>query len=143
MTNLTPPVRTFFQVLFLLAAIDSVVVGTWAVLCPTDLLPPVEVQPPDEPRKPRDDIFLWRATGALAIAQAVILGMLVWRPESFGPLAIVPLLGRCLTTAVWLWLLGSDRDTVGDGLLTVLAIHDAGWIPLFASFLLVWHGSRR
>jgi hypothetical protein len=142
----TPPLpgRTAWRFLLLLAAVDTLAVGFWAVLRPADLfgflqmaLPPPDVLPPDRP-------LLWRMLGVLALAHAGFLAILVWRPEPCGPLVLVPLIGRAAQAGLWLWVCGTDRLQWPSPVRPLaLAAHDAVWLPLLAAFLFAWWRWRR
>jgi hypothetical protein len=136
--------RSVWRLLLLLAALDTVGLGLWAALRPADLftflqmpLPPSEVLPPDR-------ALLWRILGVLALAHAVFLAILVWRPEAYGPLTLVPLIGRAVQAGLWLWVCCTDRLAwPSPGRPFVLAVHDAAWVPVLVGFLLVWWCWRR
>src|SRR5437660_1664391 len=112
------PARPVFLILLLLAALDSLAVGLWASLRPGDLFDLLRMEPPR-------DAILWECLGAVAVAHAVFLGMLVVWPEALGPLVLVPLIGRALSLGAWLFLLGTDRVSLPPTPLGLLAAHDA------------------
>jgi hypothetical protein len=68
--------------------------------------------------------------------------MLVVWPEAFGPLALVPLLGRALSLGAWLFLLGTDRVHLAPTPLRVLAVNDALTLTALTVFLVVWVRTR-
>jgi hypothetical protein len=125
------PGRLVYRVLFVLAALDSFAWGGWAALRPADLFAWLQTTPPH-------DLLLWRLLGALTIMQGVFLVAAAARPESLGPLVLVPLVGRLLAAVTWLWLLGTDRVHLPAAPLLALAVHDGLWVPLFAWFIFAW-----
>ena len=133
------PGRPVWRLLLLLAALDTLALGLWATLRPWDLfdllqmpLPPAEVLPPDR-------LQLWWALGFVALAHAGFLAILVWRPEAYGPLALVPLIGRATQAGLWLWARGTDRLEWPSLVPPLqLAIHDALWVAVLAGFLFAW-----
>lgn len=129
------PARTVLLTLLLLVALDSLAMGAWAVMRPDDLFGILGMAPPR-------DAVLWRCLGAVGVAHAVFLGMLVVWPEAFGPLVLVPLIGRCLSLGGWLFLLGTDRVRLPATPLGLLAAHDAAWLGVLVAFLIVWYRAR-
>jgi len=141
-----------WQLLLLLAALDSVAAGAWAVLRPGDLLQILQCPPSP------DRVLLCRALGLLFLAHAPCLLLAAWR-SGFAGLALLPLFGRLLTAGVWLWLLGTGGMAAGaepalhggDAVwpwltgagdmaavrfaLIALLLHDAIWPPLLIAFL--------
>jgi hypothetical protein len=132
------PGRAVYQLLFLLAALDQLGVGLWALLRPDGVLALLRL-PPLPVELPPDRLLLMRLLGALALAHVAFLGILLWRPERWGPFALVPLLGRALGTGLWLWVYGSDRLQLPASPPLLLAAHDALWLPVFAWFLIAWY----
>lgn len=129
------PARPLFLFLLLLTALDSAALGLWAVVRPDDLFAWLELTPPR-------DVVLWRALGTLAVAHALILCMLVVWPEGFGPLVLVPLIGRALSLGGWLFLLGTDRVRPATTPLGVLAVNDAVALAVLVAFLVAWYRAR-
>ena len=125
------PGRLLYRVLFVLAALDSFAWGCWAVLRPADLFAWLQTSMPR-------DVVLWQLLGLLTIIQGAFLVAVAARPESLGPLVLVPLVGRLLAAGTWLWLLGTDRVHLPAATLLVLLIHDGLWVPLFAWFFFAW-----
>ena len=115
--------------LILLAALDSAVVGGWALARPADLFTLFQ-QPPNG-----DGLLLCRLLGVLYLFHALFLVLAARRPATLGGLVLVPLLGRLGLCGVWLWLLASGRMPAASNALLVLAAHDAVWLPVFAGFL--------
>ncbi len=115
--------------LILLAALDSAVVGVWAVARPADLFTLFQ-QPPND-----DCLLLGHLLGVLYVCHALFLVLAAWRPAAFGSLVLVPLLGRLGLFGVWLWLLASGRMPTASNALLALLAHDAVWLPVFAGFL--------
>jgi hypothetical protein len=129
------------RLLLLLAALDSLALGLWAVLRPQDLFALLLMPLSDAAH---DRLLLWRALGLLALAHAGLLAILVWRPEMDGPLVLVPLIGRALGAGLWLWVARAERlDLPSLTRPLLLAAHDAVWLPVFAGFLLIWCRWRR
>ena len=115
--------------LILLAALDSVVAGGWAVARPADLFTLFQ-QPPNG-----DGLLLCRLLGVLYLCHALFLVLVARRPATFGGMVLVPLLGRLGLCGVWLWLLASGRMPTASNALLALLAHDAVWPPVFAGFL--------
>jgi hypothetical protein len=100
--------------------------------------------PPEGIPAPRD-AGLGQLLALLSLAQAGFLALAGWRPRTLGGLAVVPLIGRALGSALWLWALGA-ASTFPDnripfsapGVLLALTVHDAVWLVLLTAFLLVW-----
>jgi hypothetical protein len=132
------PGRTVYRLLFLLAALDQLGWGLWALLAPDGLLAFLRL-PPLPVELPPDRLLLARVLGGLALAHVGFLAILLWRPERWGSFALVPLLGRALGTGLWLWVYGSDRLHVPAGPPLLLAAHDGVWLPVFAWFLIAWY----
>src|SRR6266571_4300017 len=81
-----------FQVVLLLAALDSLAYGLWACFWPNDLFTRLDL-PPRDPIKWKllgvgletaDHILLWRCLGVFFLAHAVILALVAWRPRAWG-----------------------------------------------------------
>jgi hypothetical protein len=139
--------------LLLLAALDSLLFGLWAVLRPADLFRLLGVRLPDDayslwqvhlgvlsreamssPRV-RDAFLLWQLLGLLLLVHFVFLLLAALRPASRGGLALAPLLGRALQAGLWLWLLGTDRVSLPARPLAVLLAHDGLVTAALAGFL--------
>jgi hypothetical protein len=124
--------REVFRWLLVLAALDSLLAGAWAVAWPADragsLFALLNVEPPR-------DAFLWRGLGGLLLTHVVCLALAAWRPARWGGLALVPLIGRALQCGVWLWLRNTDRVHLPAGVLDGLLVHDVIWLPILAGFL--------
>jgi hypothetical protein len=114
--------------LLVVAALDSLLAGVWALAYPAGLFALLGMTPPR-------DAFLWQVLGGLSLAHALCLALAAWRPGDYAGLVLVPLIGRALQCGLWLWLLGTDRVLLPAGPLTGLLVHDAVWLPLFAAFL--------
>ena len=128
--------------LLLVAALDSLLFGLWAVLRPADLFRLLGVPLPDDAyyfwqvhvgvlsreamRSPRvsDAFLLWQLLGLLLLVHFVFLLSAALRPGSRGGLALAPLLGRALQAGLWLWLLGTDRVSLPRAPLAALLAHD-------------------
>ncbi len=119
------------RILLLLAAADSFAAGAWAVLRPDALFALLNMTPPAS----GDALFLWQALGVLLQCQGLCLVAAAWRPAARGGLVVVPLAGRLLLCAVWLWLLGASRVSLATTPLLGLLLHDAAWLPVFLGFL--------
>jgi hypothetical protein len=117
--------------LLLLAALDSLATGGVALLRPGDLF--FWLQLPAT----TDRMLLCRVLGALMLTHVPCLTPAALRPVSWSGLIYVPLLGRALLAAIWLWLLNADRVHPSRPALSWLLVHDAVWLPIFAAFL-VW-----
>jgi hypothetical protein len=136
------PGRWLYRVLFALATVDSLVIGLWAVARPADLLGFLNV-PDLTAAANHDRLLLWRVLGLLGLCHALFLGIVVWRLEEAATLVLVPLVGRLLGVAVWLWALASERSRLPQTPLLLLALHDALWTPAFFWFLVAWLLQRR
>jgi hypothetical protein len=131
------PGRRLFRLLFLLAALDRLGWGLWAVLRSRDVFSLLHAALPEAP--PSDQLLLWRLLGVLALADAAFLVILVWRPESFGSAVVVPLLGFALGTGLWLWVYGAARLQLPSRWPPLLlAAHEAVWLPGCVWFLVAW-----
>jgi hypothetical protein len=131
------PGRSLYRLLFLLAALDRLGWGLWAVLRPGDMFGLLHIPLPEGP--PHDQLLLWKVLGVLALAHAAFLVILVGWPEAGGPAVLVPLLGFALGTGLWLWVAGTDRLTLPSRVPPLLlAAHDAVWLPGCAWFLVAW-----
>jgi hypothetical protein len=119
------------RLLLILAALDSLGAGAWAVLRPADLFAWLQLPPT------RDGLLLTRALGALTLAHVPCLTLAALRPRNWAGLVAVPLLGRALLCGVWLWLLNADRVHPSAAALHGLLIHDAAWLPVLVAFLVV------
>ena len=132
------PGRAPYRLLFLLAALDRLGWGLWALLRPHAVLGLLQVSLPES--SPHDEVLLWQVLGGVALAHAAFLVILLWRPEACGPAALVPLLGFALGTGLWLWVSAADRLALPSRLPPLLlAAHDAVWLPGCACFLVTWH----
>ena len=131
------PGRSLYRLLFLLAALDRLGWGLWAVLRSRDVFGLLHVTLPEG--SPPDQLLLWRLLGVLALADAVFLAILVWRPEACGSAVVVPLLGFALGTGLWLWVYGTARLQLPSRLPPLLlAAHEAVWLPGCVWFLVAW-----
>jgi hypothetical protein len=142
------PVRyeRLFRVLLVLACVDSLAYGIWAVFWPDDLFRRLEL-PARGPitwkllgigLETADHILLWRVLGALILAQALILALVAWRPSAWGGLVMMALIGRLLPLGMWLWLLGTERVELRAAPLRCLAVHDGVWVLVFTAYLILW-----
>jgi hypothetical protein len=158
------PACRFWQVLLLLVALDTLACGLWAVLRPRDLIAFLGVPPrndayawqllrpsgPSEkatrtPIPPPRDAGLWHLLGLLTLGNAGLLAIAAVKPAWYGSLVVVPLLGRGLGAALWLWALGTTytfapaRVPFPERLpLVYLAVHEAAGLVLLAAFLVFW-----
>jgi hypothetical protein len=135
-----------FRILLALAAVDSLAYALWAMVWPDGLFQHLDV-PPHEPiewkligvgLETADHILLWRVMGALFLAQACILAVVVWKPNVYGSMIVAALIGRLLPLGLWLWLLGTERVQLRAAPLEALAIHDGVWVLVFTVFLVLW-----
>ena len=135
-----------FRILLALAAVDSLAYALWAMVWPDELFQRLDL-PPHEPiewnligvgLETADHILLWRALGALFLAQACILAVVAWKPNVYGGMIVAALIGRLLPLGLWLWLLGTERVQLRAAPLQGLAIHDGVWVLVFAAFLVLW-----
>jgi hypothetical protein len=108
------------RALLLLAALDSIAYGTWAVVLPAGLFGLLGTTPP------ADALLLWRLLGAVLVGQAWCLLAAARKAVDVG-LVLVPLAGRALLGGVWLWLLFTDRIALPPAPLWALFAHDAAW----------------
>ena len=142
------PVRfeRLFRVLLVLASVDSLAYGMWAVCWPDDLYRRLDL-PARDPiawkllgmgLETADHILLWRVMGALFLAQALFLALAAWRPNAWGGLVMMALIGRVLPLGMWLWLLGTERVEMPAAPLRCLAVHDGMWVLVFFAFLMLW-----
>jgi hypothetical protein len=112
-----------------LAALDCLAVGLWAIFQPDGLFALLGCTPPH-------DAFLWSVFGYLTVANAVCLAAAAARPLEFGGFALPPWVGRLLSCALWLWLLGQNRVALASEPLWGLLAHDAFWLVALTVFLL-------
>ena len=119
------------RLLNLLAALDSLATGIGAVLFADKLFAWLQLPPT------RDGVLLCLTLGALTLTHAPCLILAALRPRTWGGLVVVPLVGRALLAAAWLWLLNAERVRPSPDALRWLLVHDAVWLPLFVVFLLV------
>ena len=119
----SPTVHPFWRLLLLVAGLDAVLAGGWAVLRPHDLSAALALAPTP------DRLLTARALGALVLTHAAFLGLAAARPVRWGGLALVALAGRALTAGVWLWVWGARAAAPW------LLAHSAAWPPLLAAFL--------
>jgi hypothetical protein len=131
------PAQLLLRIVLGLAAVDSAVVGLWALLRPEDVFRWVQL-PEVSGGVPGDRLSLWSLLGVIALVYSLFLGILIWQPARTGPLALAPLLGRLIGCGFWLFVLGSDRVELADGPCLLLAAHDAFWALMMAGFLMVW-----
>jgi hypothetical protein len=147
------PVR-LCRVLLLLAALDGLAGGLWALLWPQALFDFLGMAARSDAgfwqlftrdlSAPRD-AGLWQVLGLLALANGAFLLVAAWRPRELGGLALVPLVGRALLAGLWLWALGTtftfpERRVVFPDRtrLALLAAHDGAWAVVLAAFLVAW-----
>src|SRR5712692_3010478 len=134
------------RVLLVLAWVDSLAYGIWAVCWPDDLFRRLD-SPVRDPiawkllgigLETADHILLWRVFGTLIVAQALILALVALRPNAWGGLVATVLIGRLLPLGMWLWLLGTERVDLRAAPLQCLAVHDGVWVLVFTVFLILW-----
>jgi hypothetical protein len=136
-----PPARNnamswLWRGLLFLAALDAAVSGAWAAVRPADLFVLLRQAPSD------DGLLLCRLLGFVYLTQAIFL-LLAPFQRGGGGLMLAPLLGRSISSGVWLWLLGSGRYAAAGGALAALLAHDAIWPPLLAAILWTRRTKRR
>jgi hypothetical protein len=131
-----------WRLLLLLAALDTLGCGLCATVEPSSLFTFLGM--PLSLDIPPDRLQLWWALGFVALAHAVFLAILTWRPEAHGPLALVPLIGRAIPVGLWLWAGCTARLEWPSRVPPfVLAAHEAVWLLVLAGFLLAWWHWRR
>jgi hypothetical protein len=123
--------RGLARLFLLLAAVDSVLLGGWAVLRPDGLFTLLGLP------RPRD-LVVWRALGLLILTHGPFLVLAALRPVRCRGLLLVPLTGRALLAGVWCWGLASDRVPVHGPVLVGLLVHDLVWLPGFLAALLAF-----
>jgi hypothetical protein len=125
-----------YRGLVLLAALDSTLLGLWALTRPGGLFSLLQLSWPQ-------DGIVWPLVGGLSLAHAVCLLLIVYRPRHYAGLAVVPLIGRSLLAGVWLWLLAARRAPGAQTVLIGLAAHDFVMAVLCGGFLAPgWQRSR-
>jgi hypothetical protein len=117
-----------FRAILWLTALDSLLLGLWALTRPGDLCALLQIAPPRDP-----DALLWPLNGALTLTHAYCLLLAFARPGRNVGLVLPPLIGRALLAAVWLWLLAAGHG--GAWPLGWLALHDAVVVGLYAGCL--------
>jgi hypothetical protein len=133
--------RTLFRLLFLLLALDSLLAAL-AVLFRAEVLLSWLGLPETAKAAPHDRELLLRLLGVLALVHGVVSVILLTWPEELGPLALVPLLGRLIGTALWLWVWATPRLHLPPGPPLLLALHDVVWVPGLVWFLFAWRRWR-
>jgi hypothetical protein len=119
------------RLILLLAALDSLAGGVWALARPGDLFrflgteprddrwmvqllrPTEELLPPSLPpeertrhlERPRRDAGLWNLLGLFGVVNAGLLVLAAGKPLERVGLVFVPFLGYALRVGVWLWAL--------------------------------------
>jgi hypothetical protein len=119
-----------------IAALDCLVLGLWAIVRPDALFALLSSAPPH-------DAFLWSIFGYLNLANAGCLIAAAVRPVELGSIALVPWVGRLLSCALWLWLLGQSRVNLAPAPLWGLLAHDAFWLAALSLFLVPQFTARR
>jgi hypothetical protein len=120
-----------------LAALDSIVVGAWAISRPSDVF--LWLQLPElPPGTPKDRLLLWSILGAISLVYALFLVILICWPDRLGPLALPALVGRLIGCGVWLFAMGTDRVDLPKRPCLILAGHDLFWVLVLAAFLIIW-----
>src|SRR6266852_6458251 len=107
--------QRFFQVVLLVAAVDCLVYGLWALFRPEGVFEWLQFATHKAiswklfkvQMESADEVLLWRTVGVLLLAHAALVILAAWRPRSLFSLLWVPLIGRGLLLGLWLWLLGS------------------------------------
>jgi hypothetical protein len=135
------PGRTFFRLLFFVMAVDSLLAALVMLYRAEGLLSWLGL-PETAKEAPHDREMLLMVLGWLALAHCVVLGMLGKWPEELGPLAAVPLLGRLMGAALWLWVWATPRLHLAPEPVLWLAVHDAIWVPGLVGFLFAWRRWR-
>jgi hypothetical protein len=125
------------RALLLLAAIDALAAGVWAVWWPAGLFALLQTAPA------HDSLLCWRGLGALTLGHVPCLALGAARPAVSSGLVLVPLFGRALEAGVWLWLLGSASLPLPGRPLGLLLAHDLFWLAVLAGVLFAWRGERR
>jgi hypothetical protein len=118
------------------AALDCLVLGFWAIVQPNGLFALLGCAPPR-------DAFLWSVFGYLSLANAGCLAAAAIRPLEFSGFALVPWVGRLLSCALWMWLLGQSRVALAPEPLWGLLAHDAFWLVALTVFLVPQFIARR
>jgi hypothetical protein len=111
------PPRGLARGCFLIAALDSVAAGRWALARPAALFDVLGLAAPA-------DAFLWRVLGGFSLLQAGFLAFAARRRADAG-YAWVAVAGRTVQCGLWMWLAGSDRVHAAPVPLALLAGHDA------------------
>ena len=129
------PGGSVYRLVFLLAALDRVGWGCWALLRPEAVFALLGL--PEAPAP--DQLLLWKVLGGLALVHGLVFVILLSWPEACGPVVLVPLFGLALGAAVWLWVSGTERLTLPSPVPPLLlAAHDAVWLPPLGWFLVAW-----
>lgn len=129
-TDPAPVAARAVALVLLLAALDSLATGLWAVVRPDALFELLEVSPGADAR------LLWRVLGVSLAIQGVFLVMAALRPADRG-LVLVPAAGRAVLSGVWLWLLGTDRVSMPTLPLKLLLLHDGVVLIVLVAVLLL------
>jgi hypothetical protein len=123
--------RGLARLFLLLAALDSVSLGAWAVLRPDGLFALLDLP------RPRD-LVVWRGLGLLILTHGPFLVLAALWPVRCRGLILVPLIGRALLAGVWGWALASGRFPAHGQALVWLLVHDLVWLPGFLAALWLW-----
>ncbi len=110
------------------AASEIFLGGLWLLIRPESLFLLLHIEP--------RDFSLWRAIGFLEVSQGFCTFFCSWKPVEYRGLALVPLLGRTLGAALWLWVSQVDWLPIPSFALIGLIVHQILWIPLLAAYLL-------
>ena len=140
------------RVLLLLAALDALAGGLWALLRPRDLFAFLGMAPRADayawelfrPGASPRDAGLWHLLGLLSLAQAGFLLAALPRPVERAGLAVAPLLGRALGLGLWLWALGAAATFPPHRVpfperapLAILAAREAVWLAALGAFIVM------
>jgi hypothetical protein len=132
------PGRNGYRALLLGLAVDTLRGGLWMLFQAEALLSFLQA-PAVLEGQPHDARLLLHLLGLLAVSQVVFLGMVLWRPETWGSVAVVPLFGRLLGVGLWLWLSASERSTLSQGAMSLFLVPDVIGVAVLAWFLVAWH----
>jgi hypothetical protein len=122
---MVPHSYTVPRIIFLVAALDSLVATAWSLSRPNALFSLLDLTTPQ-------DAFLWPVLGGLSLAHAAFL-LVAARQKTDAGFAWVAVIGRAVQCGLWLWLLGTDRVHAAPLPLALLVGHDAVILALVAA----------